>query len=124
MQAIAMESAKAGDWQLADAMELIERHRTNDGIVGGILVNGRMRAIYVDKSEDADDAKYCDSCGQEIERGDDVDIFRPPYAVDLNGQPSSLEFVDRENQFMRMRNARQIVRAAVRELSKGINHAH
>lgn len=76
LQVMAMESAKTGDWQLADAMELIARNANEPWIVAGVCVNGRMRGLVVNT----------DVLSEFDIVGDDQ-----PDIIDLNGGASYLK---------------------------------
>lgn len=104
IQHLALESAKGGDWQLADAMELIARNKDNGHVRHGVLVNGRMRALaycfsYFD-DEDADETYYDD---RGIER-----------VVDLNGNPSHLHCA---GQLISLAGAQHVLSVAQKELA-------
>ncbi|CAN7345826.1 hypothetical protein LJR168_001979 [Pseudoxanthomonas sp. LjRoot168] len=86
LQRDALARAKAGEWELADAMELVERSRANHvprtvvdefaareldnediGAIGGVFANGRMRLIGYGKPTcnkcQGDGEVECDHCG-------------------------------------------------------------
>lgn len=76
LQAMAMSSAITGDWQLADAMELISRNASEPWIVGGVLVNGRMRGLVINP-DTLNEFEVIDGSEPEV--------------IDLNGNPSHLQ---------------------------------
>lgn len=105
LQRDAMSRAQAGDWSLADAIELLAEGRSSfhdEPLLGGITQGGRLRMFAYGKGSACsecegsgvvvcgacgheDECDECDGAGSNIRRGTNLSGVDWTYIVDLNG---------------------------------------